>query len=120
MRPPFRGAHGYDLPRILLPLDDPKLATLPGLRGEHNIHRYLKNNQKGTRRYSRLGCAAILSQQLRLIIFHCPREKTMLAASDVERFHSGHRGILFEHQNLKLIMSKTETFGIGETYIIVF
>ena len=27
-------------------------------RGEHNIHRYLKNNQKGTRRYSRFGCAA--------------------------------------------------------------
>ena len=45
----------------------------------------------------------------------------MLAASDIERFHSGHRGILFEHQKLKLIMSKTETFGIGESiYIFVY
>ena len=49
-------------------------------RGEHNIHRYLKNNQKGTRKYSRFGCAARLrlSLQLPLIIFHCTREKQSL------------------------------------------
>ena len=35
-------------------------------RGEHNIHRYLKNNQKDTRRYSRFGCAARLRLSLQL------------------------------------------------------
>ena len=35
-------------------------------------------------------------------------EKTILAASDVEKFHSGHRRYLFEHQKLQLNMSKTE------------
>ena len=46
--------------------------------GKHNIHRYLKNNQKGARGRNRFGCAARLSQQLPLIIFHCPREKQSL------------------------------------------
>jgi len=36
--------------------------------GKHNIHRYLKNNQKGVRERNRFGCAARLSQQLPLII----------------------------------------------------
>ena len=75
---------------------------------ESIYHRLLKNNQKGTRKYSRFGCAARLSQQLPLIIFHCPTEKTILAASDVEKFHSGHRRYLFEHQKLQLNMSKTK------------
>jgi hypothetical protein len=47
-----------------------------GTMGESIYHRLLKNNQKGTRRYSRFGCAAKLSQQLPLSIFHCPRKKT--------------------------------------------
>jgi len=36
--------------------------------GKHNIHRYLKNDQKGVRGRNRFGCAARLSQQLPLII----------------------------------------------------
>ena len=76
--------------------------------GESIYHRFLKNSQEDTRSCSRFGCAAKLSQQLPLIIFHCPREKTILAASDVEKFHSGHRRYLFEHQKLQLNMSKTE------------
>ena len=35
-------------------------------RGNHNIHRYLENNQKGARGRNRFGCAARLSQQLPL------------------------------------------------------
>ena len=46
--------------------------------GKHNIHRFLKNNQKGARGRNRFGCAARLSQQLPLIIFHCPQEKQMM------------------------------------------
>ena len=40
---------------------------------------FLKNNQKDIRGYSRFACAARLSQQLPLIILHCPREKPILA-----------------------------------------
>ena len=49
----------------------------PKAGGEHN-HRFLKNNQKGTRGCSRLGCATRLSPQMPLIIFLCPREKQNL------------------------------------------
>jgi hypothetical protein len=46
-------------------------ADAGGKGGKDNIHRYLKNklnNQKGARGLNRFGCAARLSQQLRLIM----------------------------------------------------
>jgi hypothetical protein len=43
-------------------------ADAGGKGGKHIIHRYLKNNQKGARGLNRFGCAARLSQQLRLIM----------------------------------------------------
>ena len=51
--------------------------------GKHN-RRFLKNNQKETKGFSRFGCAARLSQQQPLISFLCPWEKqsVLLATSE--------------------------------------